>query len=177
MDLTTLDATQGELAAFLGITDRTLRNLKREIPPNGEKRGIHHVYNLAKATRAYLDYRLDADKSKFTPQDVADARSRREIAIARKEDALARIAEVDARKAEEKVVEIEEVRREVEALFTTVKAKMRAIPNSMASTMSGLLGHEKAILVQTHLAEAIDRALGELASRTKPGAPCDASIE
>lgn len=178
MDVTTIEVTQREFATFLGITDRTLRNLK-EIEPTGKKRGGPHVYNLAAATRAYLEYRINQDKTRCTPEAILNAKNRFEIARAHKEEALARVAEVDARKAEEKVVEIEEVRREVESLFTSVKAKMRAIPNSMASTMSGLLGQEKAVLVQTQLGDAIDRALGELAGRTGSvdGASCDASNE
>lgn len=163
MDVTTIEVTQREFATFLGITDRTLRNLK-EIEPTGKKRGGPHVYNLAKATQAYLEYRINQDKTSCTPQAIVNAKNRFEIARARKEEALARVAEVDAAKAEEKVVEIADVQEELESIFANVRAQMRSIPSKVASALAGSLGQEKANLLQSEIEAHIDGALAELSS-------------
>lgn len=179
MDAKNCEVTQLELADLLKVKDRTLRNLKREVPPKG-KRGAELVYNLSDAIAAWVEYKTS--RKSLTEQDVAEARKRKEIALARKEEALARSAEVQAKKDEDKVVDIAEVQKEVETLFSRVKAKLRAIPNRLISSILGLVGSTVAGKIKDLLESAIDQSLAELASgkgdeEVPPEDPCDASGE
>lgn len=161
MDAKNFEVTQLELADLLKVKDRTLRNLKREVPPKG-KRGAELVYNLSDAITAWVEYK--SSRKSLTEQDVAEARKRKELALALKEEALARSALVQAKKDEDKVVDIAEVQKEVETLFGRVRAKLRAIPNTLISAIVGLVGSTVAGKIKDLLESAIDQALAELAS-------------
>jgi len=176
MGLADQEITQLDFADVIGITDRQLRNLKRTIPPSGKK-GTRLVYKLGPAVQAYIAHVQGSTQEKYSQKDLAEARIRKEIAIANKEEALARSAMVAARRDEDLVVEIEAVQAELESIFSNVKARIRGVPSGMMDWLTALVGEELALQIVRRMEKDHDEALQELARKglddAEPGEPAE----
>lgn len=114
-----------KLCSFTGLTDRRHRQLAKEgvfPPPIGSQ--YDHDATLVGLFKYFRT------KQESSTGGMAEAKLKRE-------QAKARTAEVEAKKAEESVIDVSEAKRGFSRMAVVIKAKLLAIPSSMAPLAAG----------------------------------------
>ena len=151
-----LEVTEAELAEYLGVTTRRIRQLSQEGIAIKSQRG---KYDLKTSVQNYIGTLKDKDKNKN--ENLEKLKIAKEAETLTHEKLKKRKTELQVLQMEKKMHTSEDVEHFWNAMVLTAKSRLTAIPVKVAPILIGLEDRKE---IQSILKREVSEALNELAN-------------